>query len=269
MPFTDIAKVPGFEDFGFAFQEGASNVAFDDQHGIASFIYVEPMSHWLAMPRDVPRTYDGALSVLNKDLAGARGKEAAEMAAATLTSGIENAEGRLFLHLEKAPWCDGGVFTLNPDPDIRTTPEHPFNKAMVMRQAIAAAFKRNEPKKAPPVAQPSTLNPQPTPWPRPRRRVSGLPGNVIRRTELSAGPFPHCERPARLRPRRPALPTDDLQHLDLRARHRGPDARARASSCSRMRCFGSSPSLPRCSMCLALKSIGCSAANTRPTPTRS
>ena len=156
MPFTDIAKVPGFEDFGFAFQEGASNVAFDDQHGIGSFIYVEPMSHWLAMPRDVPRTYDGALSVLNKDLDGARRKEATEMAAATLTSGIENAEGRLFLHLEKAPWCDGGVFTLNPDPDIRTTPEHPFNKAMVMRQAIAAAFKKNEPKREPQKALPES-----------------------------------------------------------------------------------------------------------------
>jgi hypothetical protein len=122
MPFTDIAKVPGFEDFGFGFQEGASNVPFDDQHGIASFIYVEPMSHWLAMPRDVPRTYDDALSVLNKDLSGARGKQAAEMAAATLTSGIENAEGRLFLHLEKAPWCDGGVFSLVP---IRTFPLPP------------------------------------------------------------------------------------------------------------------------------------------------
>jgi hypothetical protein len=154
MPFTDIASVPGFDDFGFAFQEGASNVAFDDQHGIASFVYVEPMSHWLAMPRDVPRTYDSALSVLNKDLAGARGKDAAEMAAATLTSGIENADGRLFLYLVKAPWCDGGVFSLNPDPDIPTTPDHPFNKAMVMQQAIAAAFKKNEPKQALPAALP-------------------------------------------------------------------------------------------------------------------
>jgi hypothetical protein len=178
MPFTDIAKVPGFEDFGFGFQEGASNVAFDDQHGIASFIYVEPMSHWLAMPRDVPRTYDDALSVLNKDLAGARGKQAAEMAAATLTSGIENAEGRLFLHLEKAPWCDGGVFSLSPDPDIATTPEHPFNKAMVMQQAIAAAFKRNEPKQAPPVSQPSTLNPQLT---------AGLDGVYLDSLEMAAG----------------------------------------------------------------------------------
>jgi hypothetical protein len=145
MPFTDIANVPGFDDFGFAFQEGAPNVAFDDRHGIASFVYVEPMSHWLAMPRDVPRTYDSALSILNKDLAGARGKEPAQMAAATLTSGIENADGRLFLYLVKAPWCDGGVFSLNPDPDIPTSPERPFNKAMVMQQAIAAAFKKNQP----------------------------------------------------------------------------------------------------------------------------
>ena len=145
MPFTDIANVPGFDDFGFAFQEGAPNIAFDDQHGIASFVYVEPMSHWLAMPRDVPRTYDSALSVLNKDLAGARGKEPAQMAAATLTSGIENADGHLFLYLVKAPWCDGGVFSLNPDPDILTTPERPVNKAMVMQQAIATAFKKNQP----------------------------------------------------------------------------------------------------------------------------
>jgi hypothetical protein len=178
MPFTDIAKVPGFDDFGFGFQEGASNVAFDDQHGIASFIYVEPMSHWLAMPRDVPRTYDDALSVLNKDLAGARGKQDAEMAAATLTSGIENAAGRLFLHLEKAPWCDGGVFSLNPDPDISTTPEHPFNKAMVMQQAIAAAFKRNEPKQEAPANQPSTLNYQPT---------AGLDGVYLDSLEMAAG----------------------------------------------------------------------------------
>jgi hypothetical protein len=180
MPFTDIAKVPGFDDFGFAFQEGAPNVEFDDQHGIASFVYVEPMSHWLAMPREVPRTYESALSVLNKDLAGARGKDAAEMAAATLTSGIENADGRFFLYLVKAPWCDGGVFSLNPDPDIATTPDRPFNKAIVMHKAIAATFKKNEPKQAPPVPQPSTLNSQPLSGP-------GLDGVYLDSLEMSSG----------------------------------------------------------------------------------
>ena len=171
MPFTDIATVPGFDDFGFAFQEGAPNVAFDDQHGIASFVYVEPMSHWLAMPRDVPRTYDSALSVLNKELAGARGKEAAEMAAATLTSGIEGADGRLFLYLVKAPWCDGGVFSLNPDPAIPTTPEHPFNKAMVMQQTIEAAFKKNEPKQGLTTNLPVTTRPGKDAF----HRVPGIP----------------------------------------------------------------------------------------------
>jgi hypothetical protein len=180
MPFTDIAKVPGFDDFGFAFQEGAPNVTFDDQHGVASFVYVEPMSHWLAMPRDVPRTYDSALSVLDKDLAGTRGNDAAEMAAATLTSGIVNADGRLLLHLVKAPWCDGGVFSLNPDPDVPTTPNHPFNKAMVMHKAIAATFKKNEPKPGPPVPQPSTLNSQPLPGP-------GLDGVYLDSLEMSSG----------------------------------------------------------------------------------
>ena len=76
------------------------------------------------------------------------------MAAATLTSGIENADGRLSLYLVKAPWCDGGVFSLNPDPAIPTTPDHPFNKAMVMQQSIAAAFKKNEPKPALPTNLP-------------------------------------------------------------------------------------------------------------------
>ncbi len=180
MPFTDIAKVPGFDDFGFAFQEGAPNVAFDDQHGIASFVYVEPMSHWLAMPREVPRTYDSALSLLHKDLAGARGKEPAEMAAATLTSGIEEADGHYFLHLVKAPWCDGGVFSLNPDPDIATTPHLPFTKAMVMQQSIAAAFKKNEPKPGPPLHQLSTINSQLLP-------SAGLDGVYLDSLEMSSG----------------------------------------------------------------------------------
>jgi hypothetical protein len=39
----------------------------------------------------------------------------------------------------------GGVFTLNPDPEIPTTPDHPFNKAMAMRQTIEDAFKKNLP----------------------------------------------------------------------------------------------------------------------------
>ena len=146
MPFTDIARVPGFEDFGFAFQEGAPNVAFDDAHNIASFVYVEPMSYWLALPEAAPRTYDSAVSVLHEDLAGGRDAEKKRMAAATLISGIHTADSQFALYLVKAPWCDGGVFTLNPDPEIVTNSVHPFNKATAMLPAIEAAFARNQPK---------------------------------------------------------------------------------------------------------------------------
>ena len=145
MPFTDIATVPGFQDFGFAFQEGAPNVAFDDRHDIASFVYVEPASHWLDLPVGTPRTYESALAVLRRDLTGARGRERQEMAAATLTSGIQDAEGRFSLYLVKAPWCDGGMFTLNPEPDVPITPDQRWNKAMVMRETIEAAFRKNQP----------------------------------------------------------------------------------------------------------------------------
>ncbi len=145
MPFTDIAKVPGFADFGFAFQEGAPNVAFDDQHDIASFVYVEPMSYWIALPSEVPRTYESAMQVLTKDLAGVRSAEQQAMAAATLASGIHMADGQFSLYLVKAPWCDGGVFTLNPDPDLAPSSELKFTKASIMHREIAAAFKRNAP----------------------------------------------------------------------------------------------------------------------------
>jgi hypothetical protein len=144
MPFTDIARIPAFEDFGFAFQEGAPNVAFDDRHGIASFVYVEPMSYWLALPREVPRTYESAIATLTNDLFGARGKEKQQMAAATFASGIHSADGQFSLYLVKAPWCDGGVFTLNPEPDLPVRAGR-STKADVMRKSIAAAFEKNRP----------------------------------------------------------------------------------------------------------------------------
>lgn len=145
MPFTDIAKVPDSADFGFAFQEGAPNVAFDDQHDIASFVYVEPMSYWLALPPEVPRTYASALARLTNNLAGDRSPEQREMAAATFTSGIRTADGQFSLYLVKAPWCDGGVFTLNPNPALPVRKDYPATKAGVMQRAIAAAFEKNRP----------------------------------------------------------------------------------------------------------------------------
>ena len=65
MAFADISKVAGFEDFGFAYDElGGKFSKFDDEHGIASFTYIEPMTYWLAMTQKYPRTYEGAMQAL-------------------------------------------------------------------------------------------------------------------------------------------------------------------------------------------------------------
>ena len=54
MPFTDISRVAGWEDFGFKYHEGDNNVPWDDAHGVLSFRYTEPMTWWMRMPINGP-----------------------------------------------------------------------------------------------------------------------------------------------------------------------------------------------------------------------
>jgi hypothetical protein len=145
MPFRDVAQIPHPEDFGFGFQEGAPNVPFDDGQGIYSFVYVEPVSNWLPMPPGAPRTLSEALKVLENDRSGARGAERRGLALATQTSGIYRENGDLWAYFEKAPWCDGAVFFLNPDPGVTASGQTAFNKAQLMKEQIDAAFEKNRP----------------------------------------------------------------------------------------------------------------------------
>jgi len=70
MPFTDISKVRGWEDFGFRYHEGNNNVPWDDAHGVLSFRYTEPMTWWMRMDKTLPRTTPNALRVRDELLAG-------------------------------------------------------------------------------------------------------------------------------------------------------------------------------------------------------
>ncbi len=117
MPFAKISQVQKPEDFGFYFKEGLDDQAYDNAHNILTFRYTEPQSHWLPMPKGTSRTYDEAVALLNRraqegDPAGRRSHQAA------LASVTVNGEGRYHLGLYDTPWCDGGVFALNPDPDL-------------------------------------------------------------------------------------------------------------------------------------------------------
>jgi hypothetical protein len=113
MPFAKISQVEGWQDFGFRFKEGNDETGWDDQHGILTFRYTEPMTWWMPMPKAMPRTLEAAL---------AEAKRLAEQgrpeARALLTSGYHDADGRFVARLEDTPWCNGAVWSLNSMPAI-------------------------------------------------------------------------------------------------------------------------------------------------------
>lgn len=131
MPFQDIATVSGWEDFGFQYQEGAPNPAFDDAHGIESFPYIEPMSYWLSLEATVPREPAAALRRLD-ELAVRRDPQAL----ATLTSALHGPDGGPVMSFENAPWCNGVLFLLNPDPDLPVSEAAPVSQYALHRRTL-------------------------------------------------------------------------------------------------------------------------------------
>lgn len=134
MPFTDIATVQSPEDFGFAYHEGDNNVAWDDAHDVLSFVYTEPMTNWMPMPKETPRTYDAAVALMQE-----RAEGGDSLAQATRTSAAFAADGRYDVAVLTAPWCDGAVFTLNADPGLRSSADQP-SAAGVKLDAVQHAF---------------------------------------------------------------------------------------------------------------------------------
>lgn len=113
MPFAKISKVEGWEDFGFQFKEGNDETAWDDEHGVTTFRYTEPMTWWMRMPPEMPRTYEAALAEAER-LAGTGNA----LAKALLTSGFHDPSGRFVAQLLDTPWCNGAVWSVNGMPGI-------------------------------------------------------------------------------------------------------------------------------------------------------
>ncbi|MCX5646358.1 MAG: acetylxylan esterase [Phycisphaerae bacterium] len=114
MPFAKISAVKGWEDFGFRFKEGDNETAWDDAHGIVTFRYTEPMTWWMSMPKDMPRTIEAALAEA-KRLATEK-KDSQAMA--LLTSGYHDEQGRYAARLLDTPWCNGAVWSINSMPQV-------------------------------------------------------------------------------------------------------------------------------------------------------
>jgi len=136
MPFTSPATIERPEDFHIAFHEGDNSVAADDKLGIQSFRYTEPMSNWMPMAKNEPRTYENAIRILKLN---AESKDAAtrDPARATLTSGAQDRNGRLNVEFRNEPWCDGALFVLDPNPALPAKPDWPTKATLNYTSALA------------------------------------------------------------------------------------------------------------------------------------
>jgi hypothetical protein len=114
MPFAKISDVNDWQDFGFKFKEGTNETGWDDQHDIITFRYTEPMTWWMSMPKEMPRTLQAALAEARR-LAG---EKADLRAKALLASGFHDQQGQFPARLQDTPWCNGAVWSINSMPKI-------------------------------------------------------------------------------------------------------------------------------------------------------
>ncbi|MBP5321393.1 MAG: hypothetical protein J6334_10430 [Kiritimatiellae bacterium] len=113
MPFADISKVEGWEDFGFRFKEGMTETGWDDAHNILTFRYTEPMTWWMAIPKETPYTLSNAVAIAER-----RAAEGDRYARALQTSSFRNRRGEIVGRFKYTPWCNGIVWSLNDAPGL-------------------------------------------------------------------------------------------------------------------------------------------------------
>ncbi len=113
MPFAAVSKVAGWEDFGFRFKEGDGETAWDDAHGLLTFRYTEPMTWWMALKGDGPRTLArGAEEARRLAAAGDRAAQA------WASSAFADEKGRAPGRVLDTPWCNGVVWSMNCAPGV-------------------------------------------------------------------------------------------------------------------------------------------------------
>jgi hypothetical protein len=122
MPFTDVSTVEDWRDFGFKFHESDNNVPWDNAHGVLSFHYTEPMTWWMRLAKNAPRTMAEALRTRDELARNGKGYDQ-QMALASGAAGMWDETGQPCLLFRNEPWCDGAVWSLNPNPALPASPE--------------------------------------------------------------------------------------------------------------------------------------------------
>ena len=142
MAFSKISSVQQPEDFGFAVHEGDNDVRWDNDHGVGAYVYVEPMTWWMSMPPEAPRTYEGAFQCFQKFLTVPKTPNY-DRAWAVDLSCIFDEDGRHHMDILDTPWCNGAVFGNSADPDVPERDGH-LNLAHYNVRQLETALKDAE-----------------------------------------------------------------------------------------------------------------------------
>ncbi len=148
MAFAPISQVKDPEDFGFAFKEGTDEPAWDDENGLLTFRYTEPMTWWMSLElpenetengtKNLPSTGAGAAEDLLE--AGAvRVRELAEKghayARAWKSSVMFDKNQKPYGKWLDTPWCRGIVWSVSGLPGLPGDPGDPDGAGMTDFQA--------------------------------------------------------------------------------------------------------------------------------------
>ncbi len=118
MPFGYVSGIPQWEDFGFQFIEGVHESHWSGRVGLLSFHYVEPLTWWMWLDPQTPRTAANALAIVEE-----RAQNGELDAVAFPNSVFEDPNGRARGFFVAAPWCDGIVWSMNSAPGL-PSPNH-------------------------------------------------------------------------------------------------------------------------------------------------
>jgi hypothetical protein len=114
LPFTPPDQIPHWEDFGFAFHETAAGDPPAAAGPLLSFRYTEPLGLWMPLPPGFPRFFDRLLAGLGAGEIASKAMPSEVLESAVMRS----AQGLPQLRFRREPWCDGVVFSVNPNPRL-------------------------------------------------------------------------------------------------------------------------------------------------------
>lgn len=128
MPFGSLKAIRNPEDFYFMIHEVNADCAGetieDEEYGQFSYVYTEPWSFWMPVPKNENRDYDNLIRHLKENFNNESRYQATpvlkfrDYAGATEISGIFDADGRYLVHPRTEAWCSGALFYVNASPHI-------------------------------------------------------------------------------------------------------------------------------------------------------